>query len=83
MPLDKLKEITKGLLTDKRAGHVIRVKGFVKISEDEQTELNATEKEIKTSPIVSSRNVLIIIGEGLDKNYINDILRDYCSTVSL
>ncbi len=83
MPLDKLKEISKGLLADKRAGHVIRIKGFVQISDDAQTELNATEKEIKLSPIVSSRNVLIIIGEGLDKEYINSIFRDYCSVVSL
>ncbi|WP_022764177.1 GTP-binding protein [Butyrivibrio sp. XPD2006] len=83
MPLDKLKEISKGLLADKRAGHVIRIKGFVQISDDAQTELNATEKEIKLSPIVSSRNVLIIIGEGLDKEYINSIFKDYCSVVSL
>ena len=83
MPLDKLKEISKGLLADKRAGHVIRIKGFVQISDDAQTELNATEKEIKLSPIVSSRNVLIIIGEGLDKEYINSIFRAYCSVVSL
>ena len=83
MPLDKLKEISKGLLTDKRAGHVIRIKGFVQISGDAQVELNATEKEIKTTPIVSSRNVLIVIGEGLDKAYINSIFEDYCSVVSL
>ena len=70
-------------MADKRAGHVIRIKGFVQISDDAQTELNATEKEIKLSPIVSSRNVLIIIGEGLDKEYINSIFRDYCSVVSL
>ncbi len=83
MPLDKLREIAKGLLIDTKAGHVIRIKGFVQISENEQTELNATEKEIKTTPIVSSRNVLIVIGEGLDKAYINSIFKDYCSVVSL
>ena len=83
MPSDRLREIAKGLLTDKKAGHVIRIKGFVQISPDAQVELNATEKEIKTSPIVSSRNVLIVIGEKLDKEYINSIFKDYCSVVSL
>ena len=83
MPSDRLREIAKGLLTDKKAGHVIRIKGFVQISPDAQVELNATEKEIKTSPIVSSRNVLIVIGERLDKEYINSIFKDYCSVVSL
>ena len=83
MPSDRLREIAKDLLTDKKAGHVIRIKGFVQISPDAQVELNATEKEIKTSPIVSSRNVLIVIGEKLDKEYINSIFKDYCSVVSL
>ena len=83
MPSDKLQEIAKGLLTDKKAGHVIRIKGFVQISPDSQVELNATEKEIKTTPIISSRNVLIVIGERLDKQYINSIFKDYCSVVSL
>ena len=83
MPSDRLREIAKDLLTDNKAGHVIRIKGFVQISPDAQVELNATEKEIKTSPIVSSRNVLIVIGEKLDKEYINSIFKDYCSVVSL
>ena len=43
----------------------------------------ATEKEIKIEPVISSRNVVIIIGEHLDKDYINEIWRDYCSVVSL
>ena len=44
---------------------------------------NATEEEIRLSPVVSSRNVIIIIGENLNKEYINEIWRDFCSVVSL
>jgi G3E family GTPase len=83
MPEEKLKEITGSLFEDDKAGHIIRIKGFVKTGENTQVELNATEKEVSITPIVSSKNVLIIIGEALDKNYINDILKDYCSQVSL
>ena len=83
MPKDKLEDITKKLFEDEKAGHVIRVKGFVKISEDRQVELNATEKGISLTPVVSSRNVIIVIGERLDKEYINEIFKDYCSVVSL
>ena len=83
MPEEKISEITRKLFTNERAGHVIRVKGFVKTGEDKQVELNATEKGIALSPVVSSRNVVIVIGEKLDKEYINEIFRDYCSVVSL
>ena len=50
---------------------------------DSQLEINATEAEIKTNRVVSSRNVIIIIGEDLQKDYINGILKDYCKVVSL
>ncbi|RKM59220.1 GTPase (G3E family) [Butyrivibrio sp. CB08] len=83
MPEDKLKSTVQALFTDENAGKVIRVKGFVKTAEDTQLQINATEEEIKTSPVVSSRNVIIIIGENLNKEYINEIWRDYCSVVSL
>lgn len=78
-----LKETAKKLLADERAGKVIRIKGFVKTSDSTQVEINATQKDIKIEPVTSSRNAIIIIGEHLDKVYINDIWRDYCSVVSL
>ena len=83
MSEEKISEITHKLFEDEKAGHVIRVKGFVKTGDDRQVELNATEKGISMSPVVSSRNVIIVIGEQLNKEYINDIFRDYCSVVSL
>lgn len=78
-----LKETAKKLLSDKKAGKVIRIKGFVKTSDSTQVEINATEKEIKIEPVTSSRNAIIIIGEHLNKAYINEIWKDYCSVVSL
>ena len=83
MTEDRLKEITKALLSDEKAGKIIRIKGFVQISDNTQVEINATEKETVIKPVSSSKNVIIIIGENLDKDYINDVFRDYCSTVSL
>ncbi len=83
MPKERLIEISKGLFADDKAGRVIRIKGLVETEDGSQVEINATQKEIMTKPVVGSRNVLIIIGQDLDKEYINDILRDYCSTVSL
>ncbi len=83
MPVDKLTCLVKALFTDKNAGKVIRIKGFVQTEEDRQLQINATSDKIKTTPVISSRNVIIIIGENLNKEYINEQLRDYCSVVSL
>ncbi|MCR5403919.1 MAG: GTP-binding protein [Butyrivibrio sp.] len=71
------------LLSDEKAGRVIRVKGFVKTGENEQLQINATGNETRLDPVASSRNVIIIIGERLNKEYINEIMRPYCSVVSL
>jgi G3E family GTPase len=83
MPEDKLKEIAATLFKDEEAGHVIRVKGFVKVADDRQLEINATGKGTALTPSASSRNVLIIIGERLNKEHINNMLKDYCLVVSL
>ncbi len=64
-------------------GNIIRIKGFVRTGKDTQIEINATSEKIHISPVVSATEVLIIIGEGLDKDKINDCWRDYCSVVSL
>ena len=83
MGRDLLERTVRNLFTDEKAGKVIRVKGFVKTGDSEQVQINATAKEIEIRPQVSSRNVIIIIGEQLDRQYINGILKDYCSVVSL
>ena len=80
---DKLREIAADLFKDNKAGRIIRIKGFVKTGDKTQIEINATEKEIKLNSVNSSRNVIIIIGEELNKDHINEIWKDYCKVVSL
>ena len=83
MPEDILQALVKDLFAKDDVGRVIRVKGFVKTDGERQVEINATGQKINLSPATSSRNALIIIGEKLNKSYINDVLKDYCSVVSL
>ncbi|WP_024865776.1 GTP-binding protein [Butyrivibrio sp. FCS014] len=83
MSRDELEKITKDLFESKEAGRVIRVKGFVDTGDGSQVEINATSGKITVTDVVSSRNVLIIIGERLNKEYINNIMKDKCSVVSL
>ncbi len=82
MPLEVLKGIAKQLFGNNNAGKVIRIKGFVQ-TPDGQIEFNATEKNFDVTDAKSSKNVLIIIGKALDKKIINDLLKPYCSVVSL
>ena len=83
MPEELLISTVRSLFNDKKAGNIIRVKGFVKVAEEAQLQINATRDKVETAEGHSSRNVLIIIGEQLNKKYINDIWRDYCSVISL
>ena len=83
MPEDMLISTVHSLFADSKAGKVIRVKGFVKVDDSRQLQINATDAGIQTTPVTSSRNVIIIIGENLNKEYINEIWRNFCSVVSL
>ncbi len=80
---NKLIEKVSELFAAKDLGDIIRIKGFVHTGKDTQIEINATKEKTDTTPTVSASDILIIIGERLDKEKINDYWRDYCSVVSL
>ncbi len=59
------------LLQDTDAGNIIRIKGFMALSDSEFLEINATKESINLSSMAKhTEDVLIIIGEKLDKNRI-------------
>ncbi len=64
---DELQKIIKEVMDDKKCGNIFRVKGFMKISDNSWIQLNATHKEIRIEPIDKGQEVIIIIGEELDK----------------
>ena len=55
-------------------GEVLRVKGFVQDA-DRWFKLNATAEGLTASPILQGQEVLIVIGEGLNKEQIEAVLR--------
>ena len=63
---EELEERARQLFQDKACGNVFRIKGFVKDTEG-WTELNATKEKITTSPVPEGQEILIVIGENLDK----------------
>lgn len=56
-------------------GRVLRVKGFVQDAAG-WVELNATADGLTAAPIPAGQEVLIVIGEGLDKERIEAVLRN-------
>ena len=63
------------LFTDAACGRVLRVKGFVQDAAG-WVELNATADGLTAAPIPAGQEVLIVIGEGLDKERIEAVLRN-------
>ena len=80
MDYDKIKDAIKDLFEDKTIGSVMRVKGFAK-SKDKWLEINATKKGINENEISKGQNIIIVIGENLDKGKIDTFFNARFSTV--
>ena len=67
LTLDELKAAAARLFATPACGQVLRVKGFAPTAEGGWLELNATAASQSLAPIPQGQDVLIVIGEGLDK----------------
>ena len=65
---DELKEIAERIL--KECMGVFRIKGFVK-QDDSWFELNAAKGNVEVSPICNGQEIIIVIGENMEKNQID------------
>ena len=74
LPRRQLEANIPALFTTPACGHVLRVKGFVQ-DETGWVELNATADGLTAAPIPNGQEVLIVIGEGLEKGEIERVLR--------
>ena len=69
IPREKLEANIPSLFMDSSCGRVLRVKGFVQDASG-WVELNATADGLTANPIPNGQEVLIVIGEGLQKETI-------------
>lgn len=74
IPCGQLRTNIPALFTDPACGRVLRVKGFVQ-DESGWVELNATADGLTAAVIPAGQEVLIVIGEGLDKAVIEQHLQ--------
>ena len=67
---EALERVVPRLFAGKEYGEVFRIKGFVKNGEGQWMELNATHQEMRTCPIPEGQEVVIVIGEELNEEKI-------------
>lgn len=68
--LPDITERIKNVMQDHQYGIINRIKGFVSNDDHSWFEINATENEFHVEPVANGQEVLIIIGEKLNKEAI-------------
>lgn len=67
---DSLWRTAKDIFADEKCGRVYRIKGFIK-DNDIWYEFNADRNNISLSPVENGQDIIIVIGEELDKNAVD------------
>ena len=68
-----LRTSCKEVLSDPACGKVFRIKGFQKLPDGTWLSINATHQKIEIQPIPNGQAILIVIGEGLQQ----EVLENY------
>lgn len=67
LPVEELCAKIKKMMQDPSCGHIFRIKGFMRTEDGSWVEINATHNEIHVMPIEKGQEILIVIGEDLQK----------------
>lgn len=73
---DQLYNVLKNIFEDNECGKIFRIKGFIHKDNEEWLEVNATKKEISMKPIHQGQEVIIVIGENLVKDKIEEYINE-------
>lgn len=70
LTVKQFEDKTNMMMNNREYGNVFRVKGFLHSEDDTWIEVNATRKDMTITPIAKGQEVIIVIGEGLNKELI-------------
>lgn len=70
MTAEKMQKVAKEILEDSSCGAVFRIKGFIKAADNSWIQLNATHNGVRMEPIQEGQEVIIVIGEQLQRDRI-------------
>ena len=71
---DELIHAAHSIFNDPNCGKVFRIKGFI-LEDDQWVELNATKDQITTETIAKGQEIIIVIGEALNKEKIEEYIK--------
>ena len=71
---EELIHATQSIFNDSECGKVFRIKGFIP-ENDQWMELNATKDQITTEIIAKGQEIIIVIGESLNKEKIEEYIK--------
>ena len=71
---EELIHATQSIFNDSECGKVFRIKGFIP-ENNQWIELNATKDQITTETIAKGQEIIIVIGESLNKGKIEDYIK--------
>lgn len=71
---EELIHATQSIFNDSECGKVFRIKGFIP-ENDQWIELNATKDQITTETIAKGQEIIIVIGESLNKEKIEEYIK--------
>ena len=70
MTAEKMQKVAKEILEYSSCGAVFRIKGFIKAEDNSWIQLNATHNGVRMEPIQEGQEVIIVIGEHLQRDRI-------------
>lgn len=70
LTVKQFEDKTNMMMNNTEYGNVFRVKGFLHSEDDTWIEVNATRKNMTITPIAKGQEVIIVIGEGINKELI-------------
>ena len=68
----EIKSKASEAIEDPECGGVIRIKGFLKDSNDGWMEINVTKDDFKVAPVEAGQDIVIVIGEHLGKERLSE-----------
>ena len=71
---EELIHATQSIFNDSECGKVFRIKGFI-LENDQWIELNATKDQMTTETIAKGQEIIIVIGESLNKEKIEEYIK--------
>ena len=78
VPQERIEEVVADIMSDESCGRIFRIKGALPVGEG-WLKINATREKTEISPVAVGQPVLIVIGDNVSRERIDEYLKRYNS----